>query len=94
MEYGSQKIDYTSFIRYFSEVYVGEITKRIILKSYKRKYYENGNSEAWENAQLFLENRSRIINTLKNAYPVQKIIKTERKINQSCVKFNFKNFTG
>ena len=80
---GIQKIEYTSFLRYFSEVYVGEISKRIILKNYKRNYNENGNSIVWDNIDIFKEKRLNVLNMIKATHPSLKLIKTDRKVNQS-----------
>ena len=83
---GCQKINYTSFIRYFSEIYVGEITKRIVLKSYKRFYFENGNSVCWNTINEFNDNKMKIMKALKDFYPTIKIDKTDRKIKQSEIR--------
>jgi len=86
LEDGYQKINYTSFMRYFSEIYVGEISKRIILKNYKRNYDELGNSIVWDNIDEFNNNKNRIIKMINLTYPSIQLIKTERKIIQSSVR--------
>ena len=90
LEEGNQKINYPSFVRYFSEIYVGEISKRIVLKGYKRKYFDNGNSIVWDNIDNFNIEKSRIIEMLKLTYPTIKKEKTERQLIQTETRKNNK----
>jgi hypothetical protein len=81
---GIETINYTYFKRYFSEIYIGEISKRIILKNYKRLYFNNGNSKIWDSIDDFLNKKNETIKGILASYPSnQKIIKTEEQLMQS-----------
>ena len=90
---GSKEIKMTLFKTHFSQIRISEMTKRIILKKYKRNYYENTfNSKVWNNLDEFINVRNEQLNYLKNLYPKTVIIKTDKKKLQTLDRKNNTDF--
>lgn len=66
MTKNSKTFSFVYFKKYFSEIEIGNITKRIWCKRYKRDYYQNGNSKCWDNIEEFLDNKKQKLIQLKN----------------------------
>jgi hypothetical protein len=81
-ENGIQLVQYPCFKRFFGEVHIGDIKKRIILKSYKRIYNDDGISIGHNNKEDFLNEKKRILDDVKEKYPTSLPIKTDIKIIQ------------
>lgn len=64
---GFRDFSFTRFVSHFSEVHVGQISKRVSLKSYKRNYYDQQHSFIWNNYDRFFERKKEVLHNLAEA---------------------------